>query len=131
MSGRRGLSWCRLAAGLFLALAGCAVPFQGGPSADEFAHADFGPPPVNYASAIHEHLGRTLFDPFSAHIEIGQPEHAWYGTVGGLAVPRDIRFGWRVPVRVNARNRYGGYVGWRNYFFTFSGEQLVSTYEVP
>jgi hypothetical protein len=118
-------------AGCLLAFSACAVPFQGGPNAEELARADYGPPPVNYESAIREHLNRALFDPFSAHIEVGRPEQAWYGTQGGLAVPRDIRFGWRVPVRVNAKNRYGGYVGWQNYFFTFRGEQLVNTYEVP
>lgn len=113
-----------LIAVLGLFATGCAVPYGGGPSTEEFNKADFGSPPQNYEQAIKNHMSNCLKDPFSAQYQFGQPEKAWYGKTGGLLVSRDVRYGWGVLTRVNAKNSFGGYVGWRNYAFYFRDSKL-------
>ena len=105
-------------------LSGCALPYQGGPSSEEFAQGDFGSQPTNYEQTVREYMNNSLKDPFSAQYQFGQPEKAWYGNPGGLLVSRDIRYGWGVLVRVNAKNSFGAYVGWRNYGFYFKNNRL-------
>ena len=110
---------------LFITLAlGCAMPYQGGPSAQELANADYGEPPTDYESKIKEYLNTNLFDPFTAHIEIGQLEKSWWGNLGGLLATREIHYGWLVQTKVNAKNRIGGYVGWKIYCFYFRDGEL-------
>jgi hypothetical protein len=110
---------------LIILLAGCAAPFQGGPSKEEFEKADFGPPPARPEDAIRTYMKEVLKDPFSAQYEFASPEKAWFGKEGGLLVSRDIQYGWRVIARVNAKNSFGGYVGWQTWIFTFRNGQLM------
>lgn len=112
--------WGILVAVLCMGLAACAVPFQGGPKPEDMARADFGPAPENPQPAILAWMNDTLKDPFSANLEIlGPPEKSWWGNPGGLLYARDIHYCWMVKTRINAKNSFGGYIGWKFYNFFF------------
>ncbi len=106
------------------ALAACAVPFQGGPSQEEMARADFGTPPEEAEKIILAWMDNNLFDPMSARMEIlSPPEKSWWGNEGGLMYARDIHYCWLVKTRIMAKNRMGGYIGWKPYnFFIRNGK---------
>lgn len=95
------------------------------PTYNDLDHGNFGDPPVDYQETIKEHLKYRLFDPFSAQYEFGHPEKAVFYTGGFLGVPAwggERRSGWRVVVRFNAKNRYGGYVGWSAEYHVFDNQ---------
>ena len=111
----------------FIAIS-CAVPFRGGPSQEELDAADCGPIPVDFEATIKTWMSKNLKDPFSAQIdEIGKPAKGWWGNTGALLVSRDINFGWCVSAKINAKNSYGGYVGWRRYDFYFRNGEIKYT----
>jgi hypothetical protein len=100
---------------LLVSLTACAAP--------RFANtrADVGPQPVDYEATIREHLRRTLYDPYSVQdLRIDEP-----GISSCTIRPGYAFYGWLVPVQMNAKNRYGAYVGLRHSFYWFRGEQLV------
>jgi hypothetical protein len=96
-----------------LGVSGC-VHTQCGPTAEELA-SGFGSPPEKVEEPIKAAFNEILRDPFSAQYEFGSPRKAWWGHPGALAVNRWMRLGWGVPVRVNAKNGFGGYTGWKAY----------------
>lgn len=103
-----------------LFVAGCAVPFRGGPNVEEMAAADFGPPPVDYEKIILAWMSDNLKDPFSAVLkDISEPGKSWWGNTGGLAVPRQINYSWLVTAKINGKNSMGAYVGFKVYHFYF------------
>ncbi len=110
-------------AALLLACVAC----QGGPpTAEELNAADFGAMPAEPEPAIRSHFDQTLKDPESARYQVGNPVKGYYGkTTNNLAGPRDVKFGWLVPTKVNAKNGFGGYTGWHLYHCWFRGESLV------
>lgn len=110
---------------LFIAVAGCAT-IGPPPTAEELATADFGPAPEDYETQINAHFAEVLFDPFSARYEFGKPQKAWWGNTGGMIYPRNIHYAWRVDVRVNAKNRMGGYTGWKRERFYFRDGKIVA-----
>lgn len=88
---------------LLLMVTGCAI------SQDEIARADFGSFPSDYAVRIKAYYEATLFDPYSAHYDTGTPYKAavhrdWIHGGGWI-------YGYAVDTSVNAKNRYGAYVG--------------------
>jgi hypothetical protein len=93
-----------------LALAGCGL-IKAKPS-DIFA-ADFGPKPTQeeVLSSVKSDMSRLLFDPYSAVYECGLARKAWANLLG------TIHFGWVAFCEINAKNRFGGYVGVRPYGF--------------
>lgn len=95
---------------------GCAFA----PRLSEIENADYGPKPVDVEVAVKKYFSDILFDPFSAHYEIGKPFKAWRKTT-----LRQAEYGWRVDVRLNAKNQMGGYVGWETYYFLFHGENII------
>ena len=98
----------------------CAIPFQGGPGKEEMDKADFGPSPVGFETLMREWLRNNLKDYDSAKIEgFTEPMKSWWGNTGALLVPREINFSWMVSVRINAKNAFGAYVGWKVYQFHF------------
>lgn len=113
-----------------LLLAACGNPLQGGPTHQEFANADFGPAPSDHRELTQQHFNKTLFDPFSAKFEFGDLEKAWYGPTGAILVSRNINYGWRSLVRINAKNRFGAYVGWNAYYVYFRGDSVVQTQRI-
>jgi hypothetical protein len=97
-------------------LAGCAAP-----SPSEMASADYGAYPDNYQEVVQNFMAATLKDPGSAQYNfIGGPMRAWNG-LGGRA------YGYAVCVNINAKNSYGGYVGYHlNYFLIHDGRVVKS-----
>ncbi len=108
---------------LLLTLAAC----QTAPKPEQVAAADIGPPPSEAAvrEQVLAYLGQTLLDPFTAMHGFGEPEKAYYSTWRWLWWG-SYRFAWHVPVAVNARNAFGGYVGARHYSFWFLDDNLVA-----
>ncbi|MBG53096.1 MAG: hypothetical protein CML99_11875 [Rhodobiaceae bacterium] len=92
--------------GLSGGLAACAT----GPTSDQLAHADYGPPPPeNHQEVIKEWFEERLIDPTSPLYSFRNPVQGYtndsplYGT--------QLQFGWIVCGAVNAKNRLGAYVG--------------------
>ncbi len=97
---------------LLLLVTGCATTDQ--VTRAEIASADFGAYPTNYETIIKEHLYRTLIDPTSLLIEFTGTPYQGY-CYAPVSVPNGQNFGYGVPVRINAKNSYGGYVGWKGH----------------
>jgi hypothetical protein len=95
------------------------------PTPDEVAKMDYGQPPINYSASITNFVGSTLKDPDSAEYRnFSVPKKGGYqcGLIGGFKQYR----GWKVFVEVNAKNSYGGYIGYQSYIFLFQGENIVA-----
>lgn len=87
------------------------------------ASADYGKPPENYEGIIKEHFEAQLKDPDSARYIFSNPVKA-YGNEG-ILYGGGIRWaGYLVKVEVNAKNSFGGYVGYEPYLVLFSGNAI-------
>jgi hypothetical protein len=111
-----------LAAVLFVA-GGCANTNK--LSADELAKPELqgGPPSSSQIEADIKAVMKTqLFDPYSAVYEFGAPYagKAWGGAFGG-----GWKYGYIVEYTVNAKNRFGGYVGAKPYTAVFQNGRLL------
>jgi len=94
------------------------------PDAKEAAAFDYGAKPGDgYKDQITDYFNSTLKDPYSAHIDIGNPKKAWYQTPP-LFGSRTY-FGWLVKTKVNAKNSYGAYIGEQIYVFVFHGDKIT------
>jgi hypothetical protein len=93
-----------------------------GPSPEELRAADYGPSPTNYQEAIRTHYAQWLFDPYSAVYTFGTPGTGWVRP-GPTASPV---YGWRVCGTVNAKNRFGGYVGARPFVIVIRHDQVAT-----
>ncbi len=83
-------------------LAGCAQP-----SAEELSNLDYGFFPDDYESVTKSYLEATLKDPASViYREISHPKQAWIKSIGS-----PMTAGYLVCYTYNAKNSYGGYVG--------------------
>lgn len=90
---------------LFAMLAACAGP----PSPEQVASADYGPYPDNYEQIVRNYHRTYLKDPSTAQYRgFSTPMKVWWGNRMSGA-----KFGYRVCVTYNARNSYGGYVGFK------------------
>lgn len=88
---------------LLASLAGCATKTQ-----EEIDALDYGPYPTQYEQIVKDYMDDVLFDPYSAHYVFhGEPTHQYRS--GRLL--EDDAYGWGGTVSINAKNRYGGYVG--------------------
>lgn len=85
--------------------AGCAVRL----TPEQIASADYGPKPENYQDIVKSLLTKSLFDPESARYEFQELRK-------GYMQGDPPKFGWAVCGTVNAKNRFGGYVGRQAYF---------------
>lgn len=85
-------------------ISGCATM----PTPEQAANADYGSYPSNYESIVKNYYNSILKDPGSANFQhISSPEKRWYG---GNFMP--AKYGYLVCASVNAKNSYGGYVGY-------------------
>jgi len=101
-------------------LSACATA----PTHEEISRIGYGEPlAVDYHRVINDYFNETLFDPYSAKIDIGTPDTGSIRT--SLIEGREVIAGYFVPVKVNAKNRYGAYVGNKDYLFIFRNDQLV------
>lgn len=102
---------------LALLLGGCV------PTVAELRSADYGPPPEQHHQLFVAAISAALKDPYSAHYQVAPPSHGWRRLSGG------IEYGWYVCGLVNAKNSYGGYVGYTPaWIFVRSGQ--VRTYSL-
>ena len=82
------------------------------------------PIPSDYAQRITTNLHETLFDPYSMQdLEIGEPVKFW--SRDGLIYGLKMHYGWRVPVRLNAKNRLGAYTGIQTVYYFFADDFMV------
>lgn len=115
-----------LSAALLVGLLGCVAA----PTQRELTLVNCGDPPVDYHEKIKQDLRYKLYDPFTAEYEFGNPEMCVIYTdgIGGTVVFAVQRYGWRVLVRVNAKNRMGGYGGWvAGYYYFRDGTMWAPT----
>lgn len=104
-------------------LTACASAFQ-----RPDASANFGNPPQGYEEAIKAHFDQVLKDPESARYRFSRPIKAY--TNEGLAYGGKVSWvGYLVDVQVNAKNSFGGYVGFKPYMLLFSGNSVGSKIE--
>ncbi|MCK9455360.1 hypothetical protein [Sulfurimonas sp.] len=106
-----------------LLLSACAGAFQRpGPS------VNYGNPPQGYEEAIKVHFKQVLKDPESANYRFGKPVKAY--TNEGMVYGGKVSWvGYLVDVQVNAKNSFGGYVGFKPYMLLFDGNNIVKYIE--
>ena len=94
---------------VLLLMIGCAEA----PSVDEIAVANYGPAPdgVQAMLAGKNQISKTLIDPYSAVIKCGVPVKGWLNSAF------KNYFGYMMGCTVNAKNRFGGYVGEKEVYF--------------
>ena len=108
-------------------VSGCAVSpvmmFPIEPTKEEISKADYGEKPTLYKKVIEDYVKSGLIDPESAQLtNYSAPKKDWLGDneIGGKTY-----IGWLVCVDVNAKNKYGGYVGRKMYSFIFKGNEIT------
>jgi hypothetical protein len=98
-----------------------------GPSREEWERADFGRAPANPEGLIRKHFELVLLDPESLRLtQVTTPINAWYHPD---ALPNPM-YGWACTGWVNAKNRFGGYVGAKPHHFFFDGDFLMSAQDI-
>ena len=108
-----------------LTLAGCAAT---PPTQEELESADYGAP-ISQQDAKRqatEFFQSHLRDPGSAQYRWTQVERGWLRHApihGGRIV-----YGYKLDVDVNAKNAFGGYVGFRKYSFIFRNGKIETIY---
>lgn len=99
--------------------AGCAALLV--PSEEQFAKADYGEYPSNYEEIVKQHITGYLLDPESARFsDWKEPKKDWFRD-------RGLHFGYRVCVRVNAKNRMGGYTGKKLTYLLIKNGRIIGT----
>lgn len=89
---------------LFLVV-GCATGSL--PTKEQLANEHFTECPSNYQELIKNQLSRGLYDPYSAVFTFSAPQKFVYKG----------NFGYRIIAGLNAKNRFGGYVGVEDHMF--------------
>lgn len=125
-----------LAAVLLLPQAGCGImaPKVAMITHQQAAELDFGPYPANYQEIVKDYLKKILKDPDSAKVEfLDKPEKATSDGLSdssgsSLSVPR---YGWGNVVRINAKNSYGAYTGYKNREYLIWNGQVIYLTGVP
>ena len=80
------------------------------PTPDQIYGADYGPHPSDYEAIIKEYYSSYLFDPYSAVYTFRMPTKAWRSQFS------QVQYGWAVCGTINAKNRFGGYVGAKPFY---------------
>src|SRR5581483_4974479 len=106
-------------------LASCASGFGAAtpttPSAQQLLNADYGPDPgTSIEAVVKQFLEPTLFDPFSAVYRVQQPPKRMWVLRNGAPI-----YGYGTCIAINAKNRMGGYVGFKSRFFLINGGVVV------
>jgi hypothetical protein len=102
-------------------LSGCATA----PTAQQLQSLDYGDYPDNYETIVHGYFDRTLKDPSSLEIQgdIPAPQRRWEKFMGSL------KAGYSTCVRYNAKNSYGGYVGFTTLYILIKNGQIIDAVE--
>lgn len=101
----------------FIIFYSCATP---APMPEEIAKADYGEYPDDYQLLVIKYLQDTLIDPTSLiNLKMGKPKKCWTTFKGNVV------YGYVLYVAYNAKNRYGGYVGQKEYLAFIRDNHLV------
>lgn len=84
---------------------------------------DYGSPPTDHEATVKKYFDGTLFDPYSAQYDFGSPQQFWVKDAP-LAGGR-ISAGYMVRVSINAKNRYGAYVGKKMYGVIIKNDRVI------
>lgn len=102
-------------------LAGCG-PMPTQPTDQQMNAANYGPPAQRAEQVIKAHYTQTLKDPDSAIFKpLGPPKQQW---LASRADPVGV-YGFMYCVTFNAKNAYGGYVGYKTDAFLMRGDTIV------
>jgi len=101
----------------FALFIGCASSPR--PTPQQIAEADYGDPPSKYQDSIKGVISPKLFDPYSAIYTFSVPDKGWNNMLGKTI------YGYSVCGSINAKNRFGGYVGAKPFYSFFRNESLV------
>lgn len=93
-------------------LVGCAGTEPRNSRGDIVGIADAGAPPISADAVIQPYLQGTLKDPHSAQV-VGVQGPAFITVSGGLLTGAED-YGWGICFKVNAKNSFGAYVGFRD-----------------
>ncbi|HFY9996229.1 TPA: hypothetical protein ACIIU4_004354 [Citrobacter freundii] len=100
-----------------IALTGCVQPM----TKAEVDRAVYEPLPADYQEQIKSTIELKLKDPDSAKYRFFDPKKGY--TEGTR------HFGFVVPVGVNAKNSYGGYTGYKLYYFVYYNQSFKDVTE--
>ena len=109
-------------------LIGCATTNKLTPA--QLASADYGMYPENYEQLVRDHFQHILFDPYSAQYEFEAPITGYTRKALILGGGPD-KYGYIVTVYINAKNRFGGYVGSRKYQFLIKNGRIIQNIFLP
>lgn len=108
---------------MFIVLAQCLFILSGcglkKPDQLEVQNAYYGEEPKNYEQIIKGYMEPRLFDPFSAVYKFDIPRKGWVNRMG------IFYYGWKVDVDINAKNRMGGYVGFKRQRFVLRDGAII------
>ena len=122
--GRRLALGAALAA--FVVLTGCAT--SAGFAKPDMDPKNWGDPPADYEQRIRAHFDTFLKDGPSARYKFEAPVRAYANQ--GLIYGGGVRWvGYLVKVEVNAKNSFGGYVGWKPYMAMLSKDGVYQVME--
>lgn len=105
-----------------LGMVGCAARTQ-----QEIASLDYGTYPENYEAIVRGYMNNLLFDPYSAQFNFQGTPSQQYKPAGLLA---DEAYGWGGVVYINAKNRFGAYVGGKPYYYIIRYGNLIWMNEI-
>ena len=109
-----------------LGLAGCANTVTVKP----ISQVKFWPKPTKEEAMvkINGFLKNNLIDPLSAQVECNDlSDESWVWPGYGF----EPKYGYLVLCQVNAKNRFGGYVGAKRYWFRINGAEIEHHEYVP
>ena len=107
-------------------LCGCAQMIA--PNPQEVATADYGAYPTNYRQIVDAWMRDTLYDPHSVvDLEIVPPSKYFLQAAPLMGGGRT--FGYLVKVKLNAKNRMGGYVGRKTMNLLIRDGKVVKSWE--
>ena len=119
---------------MVVAAALATVPLINGcstmPTREEISKLDYGAPlTIDYEKTFKDYFEKALFDPYSAQYKFEPPQQYWYKPsvfYGGPLLSRGPLYaGYMVIVWVNAKNRFGAYVGMKKHGFLFKDNELI------
>ena len=118
--------WLLLISVVFLF--GCGLAYQS--KRDELLRTakpeDWGtPPPANHQEIEKQFVLERLKDPDSAKFKFGTEEATREILQESFASPTPILV-WQTKVNVNAKNSYGGYVGFKPYLFAWKDSKIYA-----
>ena len=92
------------------------------PPVEEIWKADFGEAPRDVLALVKPVMDRSLFDPFTAVYRVDSPPAKMWV----YPSQADIRaYGYGTCVGINAKNRMGGYVGFKSHFFVIKNDAVI------